>query len=93
MKHVNKFNEFMKDAVNLNQSRIDTLTSRVEAIDNFLKGDDVFGDLYESTKSQGSYAHKTIIKPSEKNAVFDADVVFYLKENTDWEPELYRRAL
>lgn len=96
MKHVNKFNEFINDTVNLNQSRIDTLTSRVEAIDNFLKSDDVFGGLYESTKSQGSYAHKTIIKPSEKKPEFDADVVFFLDENSDWEPkdyieELYKR--
>ena len=35
MKHVNKFNEFMKNTVNLNQSRIDTLTSRVNVINRF----------------------------------------------------------
>ena len=96
MKHVNKFNEFMSNTVNLNQTRLDTLTSRVDAIDKFLKSDDLFGELYSSIESQGSYAHKTIIKPSEKKAVFDADVVFYLKENDDWEPkdyveELYKR--
>jgi len=86
----------MTNIVNLNQSRINTLTSRVEAIDNFVKGDDVFSKLYESTVSQGSYAHKTIIKPSDKKQEFDADLVFYITEKDDWEPkdyieELYKR--
>lgn len=96
MKHVIKFNDFLKNTVNLNQSRIDTLTSKVNTIDSFLKNDDVFGAIYKATKSQGSYAHKTIIKPSPKKLIFDADVVLYVEENKDWEPkdyieELYKR--
>ena len=77
MKHVNKFNEFMKNTVNLNQSRIDTLTSRVNVINRFLKKDDVFSEFYISTDPQGSYSHRTIIKPLTKSPEFDADLVFY----------------
>lgn len=89
MKHLNKFNEFMKNTVNINQSRIDTLTNRVDVIDRFLKDDPVFGDLYIETISQGSYSHRTIIKPSLKKPEFDADLVFHVKENDDWEPKDY----
>ena len=96
MKHSNEFSKFMRNTVNLNQSRIETLSSRVKAIDDFLKNDDVFGAIYKETRSQGSFAHRTIIKPSKKKQEFDADIVFYLKENLDWEPkhyieELYKR--
>lgn len=96
MKHITKFNEFMREVVNLNQSRIDTLTTRVESINNFLKGDDVFGEIHKSTDAQGSYSHKTIIKPSDRKREFDADVVFYVDEKGGWDPkdyidELYKR--
>ena len=40
MKHSNEFSKFMRNTVNLNQSRIETLSSRVKAIDDFLKNDD-----------------------------------------------------
>ena len=89
MKHVNKFNEFMKNIVNLNKSRIDTLTSRVDVIDRFLKNDDLFQDIYIETGLQGSYAHRTIIKPSPKSPEFDADLMLYCSENEEWETKDY----
>jgi SMODS domain-containing protein/adenylyl/guanylyl cyclase-like protein with sensor domain len=89
MKHVNKLNEFMVNTVNLNQSRIDTLTTRVDVVDRFLKNDTVFGEIYIETGLQGSYAHKTIIKPSSKSPEFDADLILYLTEKEDWEPKDY----
>jgi len=96
MKHVNKFNEFMVNTVNLNQSRIDTLTAKVDVIDRFLRNDDIFGELYIETGLQGSYAHRTIIKPSQQNPKFDADLMVYVNVKNGWEPkdyieELYKR--
>ena len=93
MKHVSKFNDFMKNTVNLNQSRIDTLTSRVEVIDRFLKNDEVFKEFYIETGLQGSYAHRTIIKPSPKSPEFDADLMLYMNENKEWEPKDYLEEL
>jgi len=93
MKHVNKFNEFMVNTVNLNQSRINTLTSRVDVIDRFLKNDDVFKEFFIETGLQGSYAHRTIIKPSQKSPEFDADLMLYINENEEWEPKDYLEEL
>ncbi|GAW85034.1 conserved hypothetical protein [Bathymodiolus platifrons methanotrophic gill symbiont] len=79
---------FLKDTVNLNQSRIDTLKQRVDTISEFVKQLDEFEDLFIETTPQGSWAHKTIIRPVG-NDDFDADLVFFLNENEDWQPKDY----
>jgi len=89
MKLLSHFDNFLKDTVDLNQTRIDTLESRVETITDFVKGSDEFQDSFIEAKAQGSWAHKTIIKPSEKSPSFDADVVVYLKEIENWEAKDY----
>jgi len=89
MKLSSHFDNFLKDAVNLNQSRIDTLKSRVDTITDFVKSSDEFKEHFIEANPQGSWAHKTIIKPSEKSPSFDADVVVYLKEVNGWEPKDY----
>ncbi|MEP4100831.1 hypothetical protein, partial [Paraglaciecola sp.] len=63
MKLVKHFNEFLKNEVNLNQHRIDTLESRVQVVTNFIKGSDSFKSAFIEAIPQGSYAHRTIIKP------------------------------
>ncbi len=87
MKHVNLFNEFMRDTVNLNQTRIDTLTSRVNAIQSFLEQSD-YGAAIEKFSEQGSWAHKTIIKPPD-GTDFDADILVFVEEVEDWETKDY----
>jgi len=89
MKLLSHFDNFLKDTVNLNQTRIDTLESRVETITGFVKSSDEFKEYFIEAKAQGSWAHKTIIKPSEKSPSFDADVVIYLKEIEGWEVKDY----
>lgn len=79
---------FLRDTVNLNQTRIDTLKQRVETITDFVKQLEDFKDLFIEAKPQGSWAHGTIIKPVG-NSEFDADIVVFLKENDDWEPKDY----
>ncbi|MBI1880418.1 MAG: nucleotidyltransferase [Chloroflexi bacterium] len=88
MKHVQTFVDFMKDEVNLNQSRIDLLEKRLKTITNFLKESDLLKDNFLETKPQGSYAHKTIIKPLP-NKEFDVDILVFLKEFEDWGPKDY----
>jgi hypothetical protein len=89
MKLAGHLKTFLENTVNINQTRVDTLTARVEAVKTFLKASEVFKDFYVNFVPQGSYAHKTIIKPSSKKPEFDADVLLYLKPNDEWEPKDY----
>lgn len=93
MKHTPYFNNFLTDKVNLNQSRIDTLNQKVEIITNLLK--DKLDD-YRKCSMQGSYAHRTIIKPVKSNGEFDADILVFINDNgfnpskfTDYVKEIY----
>lgn len=87
MKLIEHFNNFLRDTVNLNQSRIDTLKQRVETIKSFLKESD-YGANIRSFSAQGSWAHKTIIKP-QPNKGFDADLVMFLDSQGGWDPAEY----
>ena len=87
MKHVSEFNTFLADTVNLNQSRIDQLESRVGTISEFLRGSEYKPRIRRFTP-QGSWAHKTIIKPpGEKD--FDADLLVIVDEAAGWSPAQY----
>jgi hypothetical protein len=89
MKLVKHFNEFLKNEVNLNLHRVDTLEKRVVTITNFIKESENFKASFITAIPQGSYSHRTIIKPTLKKAIFDADVVVYLKPIKGWEPKDY----
>jgi hypothetical protein len=92
MKFLDYFRYFLQDTVNLNQTRIDQLDSRVTAVSNYLDGHETMGLIVQETIRQGSYAHKTIIKPVG-NHEFDADVLLLMAEQQDWEPYEYTRRL
>lgn len=86
---VREFNAFLRDHVNLNQTRINTLQSRVSSLDKFLGDESPLGDLVtDDVIPQGSFAHKTIIRPYTGND-FDADVLLPMDEEPDWEPKKY----
>ena len=89
MKLVKHFNEFLINEVNLNQHRVDTLEKRVATITSFIQGSDNVNSSFITAIPQGSYSHRTIIKPTVKKAIFDADVVVYLKPIKGWEPKDY----
>ncbi len=78
MKHERYFKDFLDNTVNLNQSRIDDLNDRVDAVTNFLKTN---LDGYRKYSQQGSYAHRTIIKPVQNNDEFDADILVFIKND------------
>jgi len=88
MKLTEHFDTFMADVVNLNQARIDTLKARVDAILTTIEGFEVYSDILIETSPQGSWAHRTIIKPAG-NSGFDADVVAFVKPHDEWTPAEY----
>lgn len=89
MKLVKHFNDFLNEEVNLNQNRINILENRVETITSFISGNTFFKKYFITAIPQGSYSHRTIIKPTKKKAIFDADVVVYLKPIDGWAAQDY----
>lgn len=89
MKMIEYFRSFLENEVNLNESRIALLDERAEAIATFLKGSATFADHFIDAIAQGSYAHKTIIRPVQENDEFDADLLLYLTEFEGWSPKDY----
>lgn len=87
-----QFDEFLDTTVNLNAHRIALLDERVEAITSFLRGHPTFAELFEDVTPQGSYAHRTIIKPVG-NKEYDADVLLLLEEHPTWAPAEYTAEL
>lgn len=86
---IREFNLFLRDHVNLNQSRLDTLHSRISSLDTALEESAILEEQLEGTViPQGSFAHRTIIKPLSGND-FDADVLLPMAEQDDWEPKKY----
>jgi hypothetical protein len=85
MKLIEYFKNFLDNEVNLNSARITLLDERTETITDLLKNSDEFKDNFLDVIPQGSYAHKTIIKPVRANDEFDADILLYLEEFEDWE--------
>jgi len=92
VKHLTKFNAFLNDTVNLNQTRIDTLKARTGTIKSFIKDSNYEPKIIEFS-TQGSWAHKTIIKPVKDTNEFDADMVVYVDEVDGWKPKDYIQEL
>lgn len=88
MKLVERLDEFLAEAVNLNEGRITTLEQRVETIKNFIRASDYEPNILRFS-AQGSWAHKTIIKPPTDRQEFDADLVVYLNPVEGWGPSDY----
>jgi hypothetical protein len=89
MELIEYFQAFMDKEVNLNPDRIKRLDERTEAITNFLKGHNSVSDHFLDVIPQGSYAHKTIIKPVRDTDEFDADLLLYVTEFEGWQPKDY----
>src|SRR5262249_15509537 len=87
VKHIAEFDRFLKDEVNLNQSRINLLTDRVDAVQTFLQNSD-WKPVIRRFAAQGSWAHKTIIKPPGDGG-FDADLLVFVDHIPGWEAKNY----
>ena len=90
MKLITYFTAFLNDTVNLNRSRLNELRDRVDAIYGALAEDETFGEYIRDKIPQGSWPHRTIIKPLPGKE-FDADVLLLLDENAEWSehPKTY----
>lgn len=87
MKLLQDFNAFLTDTVNLNSTRFDQLESSIEAIKSAVRGLD-WKPTIVGFAAQGSWAHKTIIKPLPGDP-FDADLLVYVKPVVGWEAKDY----
>lgn len=83
MKHEERLTAFLNRTVNLNRSRLDDLDSRATAIMNCLRKDTTLGPLVKTHIRQGSWAHRTIIKPLPSDE-FDADILLQLTQVKEW---------
>jgi|SRR6266498_1088862 len=88
MKLISAFRAFLRDTVNLNQTRLGQLDDRVEAIVAALRDDPVIGPLVRDHIPQGSWAHQTIIRPLDGKE-FDADFLLFLHVHPGWSPADY----
>ena len=85
-KNNQEFAEFLRDEVNLNQSRLDRLETAVGAVNDCLKGN-LTG--YQKMEKQGSYALGTLIKPVDDNDEYDADIQIVMNPNPNWGAKDY----
>jgi hypothetical protein len=87
MKHVDLFADFMTTTINLNPDRIAGLESSAAAIRGFIHGSG-WAPHIQSWTSQGSWAHKTIIKPVDQGE-FDADLLVLVEPVNGWDAATY----
>ncbi len=83
MKLVKDFDDFLRDKVNLNDTRLQLLDGRADAVFTVLKADPGVGSYIKDKIPQGSWAHRTIIRPAP-GLEFDADFLLRMKEVPDW---------
>jgi SMODS domain-containing protein/adenylyl/guanylyl cyclase-like protein with sensor domain len=87
VKLITHFDDFLADIVNLNQKRLDTLEKRVATISEFLRQSD-YRPRIRRFSPQGSYAHKTIIKPPGTRD-YDADLLVIIDRVDGWSAADY----
>ena len=86
MKHDRYFEDFLKNEVNLNQTRVDSLNDKVRAVSEFLSQ---YLESHEKVERQGSYALRTIIKPVQAEQEYDADILLFMTYDYSKTPKEY----
>jgi len=89
MKLESELNTFLKNEVNLNETRYKRAEAGINTMSEFLKNDEVFGKLFIKVTTQGSFRQETIIKPCSSDQDFDVDLLFEMKEVKEWQPKDY----
>jgi hypothetical protein len=87
MKHPDLFNNFLKDTVNLNDTRVNDLETSIEAIKDAVRNSD-WEPHRNGWMAHGSWAHKTIIKPVDSGE-FDADLIVFVEHVDGWTAATY----
>ncbi|MGK4845907.1 SMODS domain-containing nucleotidyltransferase, partial [Salmonella enterica] len=83
MKLLEHFKIFLEDCVNLNQTRIDQLSTSVGAVKTAIRDSDWEPAIIQFA-AQGSWAHGTIITP-RPDKEFDADLLVFVQPVAGWE--------
>ncbi|GAA4814068.1 hypothetical protein GCM10023232_06920 [Sphingosinicella ginsenosidimutans] len=91
VKLTSQFADFLRDTVNLNQTRITNLENSIEALKNFVRQCD-WEPRIRGFEEQGSWAHDTIIKPVD-GGEFDADLLVMVDPVEGWTAADYVRTL
>ena len=89
LKHVQEFDNFIKDEVNLDKNRYSSLQERVRVLAELLSRD---LESFEKRENQGSYALGTVIRPT-KGRDYDSDVLIYMEDDLKKGPEDYVQEL
>ena len=94
MKMHEYFSGMLENSVNLNRDRLDQLAGHEKALTGWLGRDAWFAPLLEGVSRQGSWAHRTIIRP-QPGCEFDADLLVQIKRQGSWSenPSQYPEAL
>ena len=92
MQHAEYFKDFLKDVVNIDDTRLNKLASRVEAVYKALKADSDIGAMITGKSRQGSWAQLTIVRP-KPDGEFDADFLLLMNEQPGWGPKDYLNAV
>ena len=87
MKLIDHFDAFLKDTVNLDQTRIGRLEGHVAAVSSFVKNN--YAAPIRKFTPQGSWAHRTIIKPATEGKEFDADLLVLVNSVKGWQARDY----
>ena len=87
MKLVSLFKDFLDDTVNLNATRVDQLESSIDAIKDVIERSSWLPEIFD-WMAQGSWAHKTIIKPVDGEE-YDADLIVFVKPVIGWTARQY----
>jgi hypothetical protein len=87
MKHIDLFNGFLKNTVNLNETRVTDLENSIEAIKDAVRASD-WEPHINGWMAHGSWAHKTIIRPVDKGE-FDADLIVFVEHVEGWFAAAY----
>jgi hypothetical protein len=88
MQHADYFKKFLADEVNLDDTRLNLLERRVDAVYAALRADDTLGPIIGGISRQGSWKHRLIIKP-RMGGDFDADVLLEMTYQKGLEPARY----
>jgi hypothetical protein len=89
---VSFFNDFLRDEVNLNPTRLKIAKKGIKTIGKFLKRNELFKGKIKEVTPQGSYRQGTINKPFD-DSDFDVDLLVLLDEFDDWQPKDYLNRL
>ena len=80
MKHNREFADFLRDYVNLNETRLDDLATHVESLTEYLQNNH---PEYVRHELHGSMATETMIRPGVEDASVDADVLVKMKHSEE----------